>query len=217
MIILYENKDLAFCQKEVGILSEISEKEPSLATEFLNKYGYAGIVHRIDRVVGGVIVYGKNKGATAYLSKLATENKLCKEYLAVVEGIPENHEGEFRDFLFKDSSKNKVFVVKSSRKGVKEAVLFYEVQQTVYTDKKPLTLVKIRLQTGRTHQIRVQFSSRKMPLAGDGKYGSKDNKCTVSLWSHRISFYSEKDKSELSAVSNPPTDVYPWNLFNIIN
>ncbi len=215
MNILYEDDDLAFCQKAVGCLSEFSEAKKSLAYDFSEKYGYAGVVHRLDQMVGGVIVYGKNKAATSYLSSLVSQNKLNKEYLAVVEGVPQEKYGELRDFLFKDSSKNKVFAVKKIRKGVKEAVLFYEVLQTVQTEKGVLSLVKIKLITGRTHQIRVQFASRKMPLSGDGKYGSRDNKCTVALWSHKISLPGKNKTETLEAVSYPPKDNYPWSLFVI--
>ncbi len=213
MNVLYEDKNLVICQKEVGFVSELSDKCPSLANEVLQKYGYAGVIHRLDMNVGGAILYAKNKASAAYLSNLVSNRQMQKQYLAVVEGVPEEPRGELKDYLFKDSSKNKVYAVKRMRKGVKEASLYYEVLQTTKTDEKTLSLVKITLETGRSHQIRVQFSSRKMPLAGDGKYGSKDNKCTVSLWCHSLSFLAQNTGKSLTVLSIPNKDHYPWNLF----
>ena len=143
---------------------------------------------------------------------MAAEHTIDKVYLAVVEGKPSDDRGVYEDLLFKDSAKNKSYVVKRMRKGVKKASLEYEVLGTASSDGKVLSLIKIKLHTGRTHQIRVQFSSRKMPLCGDGTYGSKDNRCTVSLWSHSISF--RVGENDVFAISLPPNESYPWNLFN---
>lgn len=214
MNVLYEDENLVICQKEIGFVSELSQKEASLANEVLQKYGYAGIIHRLDMNVGGAIVYAKTKSSAGYLSGLVAARQMQKQYLAVVEGIPAEPSGQFRDYLFKDSSKNKVYTVKRMRKGVKEASLNYEVLQSVETDKKTLSLVKITLDTGRSHQIRVQFSSRKMPLAGDGKYGSRDNRCTISLWCHSLSFLSQNTGELICVRSFPEKDSYPWNLFD---
>ena len=115
--------------------------------------------------------------------------------------------------LFKDSSKNKVFVVKRMRKGVKEARLSYNLLETVTHENEELSLVKIKLHTGRSHQIRVQFSSRKMSLVGDGKYGSKENKCTLALWSYCLKFVNPFNKEVLSVQSFPDKTAYPWCLF----
>ena len=131
-----------------------------------------------------------------------------KTYLAVAEGIPAEQEGRFEDLLFKDSRKNKSYVVKRERKGVRKVSLDYRV--LAEADGK--SLVKVRLNTGRSHQIRVQFASRKMPLAGDGKYGSRDNRCTVALWSAEIEFSFNKEKYTFE--SKPDFAAYPWNLFN---
>lgn len=213
MIILYEDKNMAVCQKGVGYNSEYCENGKSLAKLFEQKYGYAGVIHRLDVNVGGAIVYAKNKKAAADLSRIVAEGNLTKEYLAIVEGTPEE-KGVFKDLLFKDSAKNKVFVVKKMRKGVKEASLEYTLLQTVYVDSKPLSLVKIKLHTGRSHQIRVQFSSRQMPLAGDGKYGSKNNKCSVALWSHSLTFPQKENGSDLLIKCIPDIASYPWNMFD---
>ncbi|MBE6949763.1 MAG: RNA pseudouridine synthase [Ruminococcaceae bacterium] len=139
-------------------------------------------IHRLDLNVGGVMVFARTKQAAANLSKLVQEGKLIKEYRALVHGVPPES-GVLEDFLFKDSRKNKVFVVKKERKGVKKASLEY----TRLTDSDP-ALVHIRLHTGRSHQIRVQFASRGFPLVGDHKYGSRDAAKEPKLFSCRISF-----------------------------
>ena len=165
-------------------------------------------IHRLDTAVGGVMVFAKNKKSAASLSKEIAERRFVKTYLAVAEGIPAEQEGRFEDLLFKDSRKNKSYVVKRERKGVRKVSLDYKV--LAEADGK--SLVKVRLNTGRSHQIRVQFASRKMPLAGDGKYGSKDNRCTVALWSAEIEFSFNKEKYTFE--SKPDFSAYPWNLFN---
>ena len=115
--------------------------------------------------------------------------------------------------LFKDSRKNKTFVVKRERKGVKEAVLRYEV----VSESNKHALVKVFLETGRSHQIRVQFASRKTPLTGDGKYGSRDNRCSVALWSHSLKFVHPFTKKEVCVSSLPDSETYPWNEFRTEN
>lgn len=214
MNILYEDKDILVCRKDAGFVSELSDSKPSLANEILQKYGYAGIIHRLDMNVGGAILYAKNKKSAAFFSGIVSENKLHKEYLAVINGVPDSEEGTFEDLLFKDSSKNKVFVVKRMRKGVKEAALSYKLIETVCVEDKKLSLVKIKLHTGRSHQIRVQFSSRKMPLLGDGKYGSRDNKCDIALWSHRLLFSVNDGNTTHDIKTLPCHTRYPWSLFD---
>lgn len=150
-------------------------------------------LHRLDKEVGGVMVFAKTKAAAATLSKDIAEHNFEKEYIALVAGNPENDKGEMRDLLFKDSKRNKSFVVKRERNGVKEALLEYEVLESDSVYSKVL----IRLHTGRTHQIRVQFASRKMPLAGDRKYGAKDQIENIGLWSYRITFKHPESKETL--------------------
>ena len=157
-------------------------------------------VHRLDTVTSGVMVYAKTKKAAAVLSKGITDGTFQKEYLAVVHGEVSPEKGIMEDFLFKDSRKNKSFVVKSERKGIKKASLEYEVTEV----KNGLSLVKIKLHTGRTHQIRVQFSSRRHPVYGDGKYGASDNIPFIALFSHRISFISPENGERVSFVSPRP-------------
>jgi 23S rRNA pseudouridine1911/1915/1917 synthase len=158
------------------------------------------------------MVFARTKPAAARLSTAVQQRTLEKEYLCVVHGCPDPAEGELRDLLFKDSGKNKTFVVKRPRKGVKEAVLDYRVLATVQRDEKPYSLVHVHLQTGRTHQVRVQFSSRGWPLVGDGKYGGKDNGVELGLWSCRLTIPMPKG-APLTVCDRPP-ETTPWNWFD---
>lgn len=206
--ILYEDEYLIFAVKPVGVLSQKGDGENMI--DLLSEgRGEVHPVHRLDRAVGGVMVFGKTHQAAAKLCSLVSQNSMEKEYLAVLCGTPQEESAVLQDLLFKDSSKNKSFVVKRERKGVKKASLEYKLLET----KENLSLVKVKLHTGRTHQIRVQFSSRKLPLLGDGKYGGKSNKCSVALWSYSLSFPHPYKKENIGFTASPP-DRYPWNLFN---
>ena len=174
--------------------------------------GDAFCVHRLDTAVGGVMVYALTRKAASQLSAYIAGDLLEKEYLAVVEGIPEPVEGVMEDLLLKDSTKGKSYVVKRLRKGVKDAKLEYRVLRSVATINGTYSLVWVRLITGRFHQIRVQFGSRRHPLLGDGKYGSKCNKCSTALWSYRLTFPHPKTGEMHIHTANPP-DRFPWNLF----
>ncbi|WP_313131815.1 RluA family pseudouridine synthase [Anaerocolumna sp.] len=219
--ILYEDKDLIVCVKPVGVLSQpgMGEGEDmiTLLTRHLEENQekpYIGLIHRLDRNVGGVMVFSKKQVVTSKLSTAIQEKNFTKEYMAVVHNKPEEPTGIYKDLLFKDSAKNKSFVVKRARKGVKEASLEYTVMDSIMEEKGALSLIRIKLHTGRTHQIRVQFSSRKMPLLGDGKYGSKDNGCEIALWSYRLAFCNPITKKEIDFTKMPPS-IYPWNLFDV--
>ena len=164
MEILFYDHDLAVCVKPVGLDSEAqvpAELKKTLGGEIFP-------VHRLDKNVGGVMVYARTKQAAAALSKAVQDGAMVKEYVAMVHGLPPES-GDWEDLLWKDSRKNKVFVVRQMRKGVKAAKLAYRVLE----EATPLTLVHIRLYTGRSHQIRVQFASRGFPLAGDHKYARR--------------------------------------------
>ena len=178
MEILYSDKQFAVCVKPVGLDSEA--ELPEKLKETLG--GETFPIHRLDKNVGGVMVYARNKQAAAKLSKAVQDGQMVKEYAAMVHGTPPE-KGDWTDYLFKDSRKNKVFVVKKERKGVKLARLEFE---RLRTDEK--SLVHVRLHTGRSHQIRVQFASRGFPLVGDHKYGSRDEMAAPMLFSCRISF-----------------------------
>lgn len=178
MEILYSDRDLAVCIKPVGMDSEI--EVPEAITQQLG--GAVFPIHRLDKNVGGVMVYARTKHAAAELSKSVQEGHMIKEYAAMVHGSPPES-GDWEDLLWKDSKKNKVFVVKRQRTGVKKARLEFRTLRSGET-----SLVHIRLHTGRSHQIRVQFSSRGYPLVGDHKYGSRDERTEPMLFSHRITF-----------------------------
>ena len=187
MKIIFEDKNIVVLEKPIGLDSE--REVPKKLKEQLG--GEFFCVHRLDKNVGGVMVYARNKKSAAMFSRLIAENKMVKEYVAKVHGELENS-GVFEDFLFKDSRKNKVFVVKRERKGVKYAKLEYDVLKQ-FDD---TSLVHIRLYTGRSHQIRVQFASRGFPLVGDHKYGSRDKLTTQLLFSSKITFpYNNKIQS----------------------
>ena len=178
MEILYSDKNLAVLVKPVGLDSEA--EVPAALKEALG--GEVFPIHRLDKNVGGVMVYARTKQAAATLSKCVQNGAMAKEYVAMVHGTPPES-GDWSDLLFKDSSKNKVFVVKKERKGVKKARLEFK---TLHSGED--SLVRIRLHTGRSHQIRVQFSSRGFPLVGDHKYGARDEKTTPMLFSCCITF-----------------------------
>ena len=184
MEILHSESDFVVCIKPVGVDAE--HDLPKLLQETLG--GEIFTLHRLDKNVGGVMVYARTKPAAAALSKTITQGEMVKEYVALVHGAPPP-EGDWEDLLFKDSRKNKVFVVNRQRNGVKAARLTY---QTLKTGES--SLVRIRLYTGRSHQIRVQFSSRGFPLVGDHKYGSRDETKEPMLYSCCITF-SYKGKS----------------------
>ncbi len=178
MEFLYTDRDLAVCVKPVGLDSEI--QVPAAIKEALG--GEVFPIHRLDLNVGGVMVYARTKQAAAALSKAVQEGAMIKEYVAKVHGTPPE-QGDWEDLLWKDSRKNKVFIVKRQRAGVKKARLEYHVIKN-----GDPTLVRVRLHTGRSHQIRVQFSSRGFPLVGDHKYGSKDARTEPLLFSCCITF-----------------------------
>ncbi|MBO4937663.1 MAG: RNA pseudouridine synthase [Oscillospiraceae bacterium] len=178
MKILYSDREIAVCIKPVGLDSE--SELPAALKEQLG--GEIFPIHRLDRNVGGIMVYARTKQAAAALSKAVQDGAMVKEYVAMVHGTPPEN-GAWEDLLWKDSRKNKVFVVKRQRGGVKKARLEYRRLTAGET-----SLVRIRLHTGRSHQIRVQFSSRGYPLVGDHKYGSRDMRTEPMLFSCRITF-----------------------------
>ena len=178
MEFLYSDKDITVCIKPVGLDSEA--QVPEEIRQALG--GQVFPVHRLDKNVGGVMVYARTREAAARLSRAVQEGTMVKEYVALVHGTPPET-GDWQDLLWKDSQKNKVFVVKRERKGVKPARLEF----TRLTGSDP-ALVRILLHTGRSHQIRVQFSSRGYPLVGDHKYGARDDCNAPMLFSCSLTF-----------------------------
>ena len=213
--ILYEDNDLLVVDKPKGILSEDAPNDKASVPTLLASHAHPAFpltpITRLDRGVGGVMLLAKNKKSAAFLSAEVTDREKChKEYRAIVRGAFEEEKGEMRDLLFKDSSKNKSFVVSKMRRGVKEAVLTYEVLSTVQSAKGEVSLVSVLLHTGRTHQIRVQFASRAHSLLGDGKYGG-DTAYSLSLHAFRLSFLHPSGK-RMSFESDLP-DGEPWSFF----
>ena len=178
MEILFSDRDIVLCVKPVGLDSE--SQVPAILKEALGGEIYP--VHRLDKNVGGLMVFARTKAAAAGLSKAIQEGSFVKEYVALVHGTPPET-GDWEDLLWKDSGKNKVFVVKRMRGGVKKARLEFTRLAS-----GPESLVRVRLHTGRSHQIRVQFASRGFPLVGDRKYGARDNAPAPMLFSCKLTF-----------------------------
>ena len=189
MEILFQDKDIVVCIKPVGLDSE--KELPEVLQKAVGGDIYP--LHRLDKNVGGVMVYARNKAAAACLSGQIQQGALIKEYVAMVHGTPPESE-DWEDLLFKDSKKNKVYVVDRERKGVKAARLTF---QRLTAGER--SLVRIRLYTGRSHQIRVQFSSRGFPLVGDHKYGSKAEESAPMLFSCRLTFFHNGEIRTFSA------------------
>lgn len=210
--ILYEDAHLLLIEKPVGIPSQ--DTEGDCLPVRLAQRGYAvKVVHRLDKPTGGVMVYARTDKAAAKLSALVGQHELFqKEYLAVVLGCPDKSEDTLADLLYHDVRKNKSYAVNRNRKGVREAKLEYTVLETVTTDEGTFSLVRVRLHTGRTHQIRVQFASRKMPLYGDSRYGGTKGR-NLGLWSHRLTLPHPATQERLTADSYPHWDAAPWCYF----
>ncbi len=205
MEILFEDEHLTVAIKPRDALSEQTPDRSGFADLLAarNPNGYVGVIHRLDRGVGGVMVYARTPRAAAALSEAVRSHKLQKEYLALVHGIPETTSGRLCDLLFHDRTRNKTFVVERARRGVKEAILDYALLRSfTHPIHGTLSLVRVTLQTGRTHQIRVQFASRGYPLLGDGKYGAHDH-CPIGLFSHRLSFPHPITSAPLSFTADP--------------
>ena len=211
--ILLLEKDFLIVRKPAGIPTQPDPSgDKDLVTftaETLRTRGEADglyLIHRLDRTVGGLVVLARTPHGAKRLSELVRDRKITKEYLAVTDGIPAP-EGKLFDYLYKDAAKGKSYAVSSERRGTKPAELTYRR----LAEGEGKALVAVRLLTGRHHQIRVQFSSRGMPLAGDKKYGSRDN-CPVALYAAHLSFSYDGRTVEL--VDLPRTEEYPWCLFS---
>ncbi len=208
MKIIHQTAEYVVVCKAAGEDSEhdlpemLAEQNGDRATDYY-------VVHRLDQAVAGLLVLARNRVTAAELSRQLTENSLRKTYLCVVPGVPAPASGEMQDLLYQDKMKKKMFPVKRKRAGVKEASLTYRVLET----QAPLTLVEVELQTGRFHQIRCQFAARKLPLVGDGKYGSRVRSPHLALFCRQLSFYDVKEKKECSFTAAPPAE-FPWTAFS---
>ncbi len=211
--ILYEDENTLVVHKPSGLLSEASDTAPSVITALLSERdgSFLTPITRLDREVSGVMLLAKNKKSAAFYSaELGNKAVFRKEYLAVIEGRMEQDAGELHDLLFKDSAKNKSYAVKRARRGVKEASLSYTVLAEREVDGRSVSLVGVGLHTGRTHQIRVQFSSRRHPILGDRKYGGAPA-FPLSLLSYRLSFRLVNGKAVSFTASVPAAP--PFSFF----
>lgn len=213
MEILYQNANILVCIKPARVLSTDEPGGlPGLVREALgDPKADVRTVHRLDRVVSGVMVLARSANAASELSRQIREDQFRKEYLAVIHGRPENPEGTLRDLLARDKARRMTFVAEAPGKGVQEAALSYRVLEYA----NGMSLVRVRLHTGRTHQIRVQFSSRGMPLVGERKYAVWNDPCELALWSAKIGFY-HPGTGEWVEFSKEPPAVFPWTGFGKI-
>lgn len=213
MEILYADRRVCVCVKPAGVLST---DEPGGMPELLRaalggENPCVRSVHRLDRTVGGVMVYARSRMAASLLSAQLREGRVEKTYLAVVRGAPEKEAGELRDLLRRDRVSRRTEVVSAPDRDVREAVLRYETLARA----EGLTLLRVALQTGRSHQIRVQFASRGTPLWGDAKYGRAEENGSVALWSCSLAFDHPETGERLRFTAPPPRERSPWSLFKI--
>ena len=207
MKIIHQTAEYVVVCKAAGEDSEhdlpemLAEQNGDRATDYY-------VVHRLDKAASGLLVLARDRQTAGELSRQLTENRLRKTYLCVVPGVPAPASGGMQDLLYQDKMKRKMFPVKRKRAGVKEASLTYRVLET----QAPLTLVEVELQTGRFHQIRCQFAARKLPLVGDGKYGSRVRSPHLALFCRQLSFYDATEKKECSFTAAPPAE-FPWEIF----
>lgn len=234
MKIIHQTAEYAVVCKAAGEDSEhdlpwlLAEQNGDRAADYY-------VVHRLDKAAAGLLVLARDRRTAGELSRQLTENRLWKSYLCAVPGVPEPASGEMQDLLYKDKMKQKMFPVKRKRAGVKEASLTYrvlETQTSVSNDVSnqvqsaasnfvkaegeslvPLALVEVELQTGRFHQIRCQFAARKLPLVGDGKYGSRVRSPHLALFCRQLTFYDAKEKKERCFTAAPPAE-FPWTAFS---
>ncbi len=211
--ILYQDRDMILLKKTAGIPSQPDPSgQPDLLSILRVDHPTASLVHRLDTPTGGVMVFGLTPKSNAKLCALVQDHTLFqKEYLAVLSTPPPEKEGQLRDFLYHDKQKNKAFVTDGARRGSKEALLDYRVLHILPDGH---TLILVRLHTGRTHQIRVQFASRGLPLVGDGKYGSREKVPHIGLWAYRLTFPHPISGRIITQSASPDTEILPWSLFH---
>lgn len=210
MDILYVDDAVVVCIKPARVLST---DEPGGLPELVrlalgDPKADIRTVHRLDRVVSGVMVLARSAAAASELSRQVRENEFQKEYLAVLHGTPETPNGTLTDLLYRDKARRMTMVSPEPGKGVQEAVLDYRTMES----REGLSLAAVRLHTGRTHQIRVQFASRGLPLVGERKYATLNDPCEIALWSHRIGFVHPLSGEGMEFSKEPP-GAYPWTLF----
>lgn len=209
MEIIYQDKDILVCIKPPRVLST---DEPGGLPELIRQQlgdlkADVRTVHRLDRVVSGLMVLARNSAAASELSRQIRDNCFEKEYLAVVHGSAQPLSGTMRDLLVRDKARKMTMIAQEPGKDVQEAVLHYQVLNQA----AQMSRVQIQLVTGRTHQIRVQFSSRGLPLVGERKYAAGNDACEIALWSCRLGFAHPRTGETMEFYRLPP-DVYPWSV-----
>lgn len=210
MEIVYQDERIVVAVKPAGVLStDEPGGMPSLLRQALGTECIR-TVHRLDAQTGGLMVFARSRKAAALLSEQVRERQFRKGYLAIVHGVPQPLRGEMRDLLRRDSVRRVTCVADAPSAEAREALLSYETLDSA----DGLSLVRVQLHTGRTHQIRAQFSSRGMPLAGDRKYGLPDDPVTpLALWAYQLSFIHPQTGKELSFTRLPP-EMEPWTRFS---
>ena len=210
MEIIYQDTDLCVVVKPARVLStDEPGGVPDLVRQALGEpQADVRTVHRLDRVVSGLMVLARNARSASHLSQPIREGTFKKEYRAVIHGVPEAAAGTLVDLLARDKARKMTIVALKPEKGVQEAVLHYQVLHS----REGMSLVQIQLETGRTHQIRVQFSSRGMPLVGERKYSTLEDDCEIALWSARLGFVHPATGEKMEFFLNPP-EIYPWDKF----
>ena len=209
MEIIYQDKDIIVCVKPPRVLStdEPGGLPDLIRQELGDPNANVRTVHRLDRTVSGLMVLARRSKAASELSRQIREGEFHKEYVAVIHGTPEEDAAELQDLLLRNKQERKTYLVTESGKDVQEARLSYQVLNRA----QDLTRVRIQLHTGRTHQIRAQFSGRGWPLAGDRKYGIPDEAEEIALWSYRLAFYHPYSGKPMEFILEPPLD-YPWSI-----
>lgn len=222
MNVIYEDNHIIVVEKPFNIPTQADDSGDMDMLRMVKEYvrvkynkpgeAYIGLVHRLDRVAGGLMIFARTSKAASRLSEQIRNRKFEKEYMVVVEGTPSADSATLTDYLFKDNKNNMVKVVSKQSKDGKEAKLSYDLLEY----REGLSLLRVNLHTGRPHQIRVQLSSRNNPIFGDGKYGSKiKNKKGIALWSYRISFEHPTKKEWMTFELLPPT-IVPWDMFKVM-
>lgn len=220
--VIYEDNHLLVVEKPVNVLSQGDDTNDKDMVNLLKNYlkvkynkpgnVFVGLVHRLDRPVGGIMVFAKTSKAASRLSEQVRNKSFKKTYRAVLNGDMKKDKDTLKDYLYKNKKTNMVSVVNKNYKDAKDAELSYE---TISKNEK-FSMVQVDLKTGRPHQIRVQFSSRNHPLFGDQRYGQHINKKgdQIALWSYKIEITHPTTKEKMEFICNPPNN-YPWNLFEV--